>query len=681
MRQTTGRTLLGLLPLLFISLFIGIAPFGDAFVTSFFHDAYGTKEFAGLDNYRFLFSDKGFSYSLSITILWAVLNSFLSIFLGFIFAAAMATRFKRLSSAFYAVLLIPWGIPVYIAVPLWRAVIHGNGGVSLLTRFFGISINLMMQPVMSFISVLVVSLWMMVPLTTFVLYGSLRKTPKSITEAACIEGAKPVDLAFGIYLPGMWHSLLVMGLLNFIKALKEFTVVFLMTSGGPPLVSGITDHHIIGATTTLGVLIYELFSETDDLGLTASYAMVMTAIVAIIMVFWLLVRRKKKATDTRIILFAALTQPLFFMPWGLVWTGCYLLTLRYKKLYPIVLAAEIVQFTVLLVTKSFLAALHPGMITAVLALFFLGETEKRSGIKTFFSTLFAGVKRTELRRAGTVRIDLLRETFWNLLTDLLVIVMVLSSLLVLFLLGWMSLSGVSTTYVDSLIPPYFSVSSFISIVKDERIFTYFLNTFIVAGLTGILIPLVSFPAAAVLSLNKPSTGKSVLFAVQLLGIAGGMHTLIPLYSLFLKIGLINSFVPLVMIYIFHAIPFSLFTMKTYLDSIPTSFRDYASLEGAGPLHYTFKILFPVSFPVITTAVIVAFLGGWNGFMAPLLFLNDEAKYTISIKLFSLVGSIASGEPKWNLFAAASTINMVLIGFLFLRFKNPLSTTPLKDYQE
>ncbi len=668
MRQSTGRTLLGLLPLIFISLFIGIAPFADAFVTSFFHDAYGAKEFAGVDNYLFLFSDKGFSYSLSITILWAVLNSFLSIFLGFIFAVAMATRFKRLSSVFYAVLLIPWGIPVYIAVPLWRAIIHGNGGTSLLTRFFGISINLMMQPVASFISVLVVSLWMMVPLTTFVLYGALRKTPKSVTDAAHIEGAKPVDLAFSIYLPGMWHSLLVMGLLNFIKALKEFTVVFLMTSGGPPLVSGITEHHIIGATTTLGVLIYELFSETDDLGLTSSYAMVMTAIVAIIMVFWLLVRRKEKTTDTRIILFAALTQPLFFMPWGLVWAGCYLVTLRYKKLYPAVLAAEIIHFAVLLFTKSFLAALHPGVITALIALFFLREKTMQRGAKVF-------------SRAPRFKTYRTKVPLWNIVTDLLVIAMVLSSFLVLFMLVWMSLSGVSTTYVDSLIPPYFSVSSFIAIVKDERIFTYFLNTFIVAGFTGILIPLVSFPAAAVLSLDKPSTGKSVLFAVQLLGIAGGMHTLIPLYSLFLKIGLINSFVPLVMIYIFHAIPFSLFTMKAYLDSIPSSFRDYASLEGAGPLQYTFKILFPVSFPVITTAVIVAFLGGWNGFMAPLLFLNDDAKYTISIKLFSLVGSIASGEPKWNLFAAASTINMVLIGFLFLRFKNPLSTTPLKDYQE
>jgi multiple sugar transport system permease protein len=653
-RQITG----GLIPLFFLIVLIGVAPFGDAFFTSFYHDTYGERSFAGLENYRFLLSDQGFGYSLTITILWAIANAVLSILLSFIFATALVNKTRKFYNFFYFILLIPWGIPVYIAVPLWRAFVHGNGGESLLSQISGISVNLMVNPVSSFLAVMLVSLWMAIPLTTFVILGALRKIPKTVTEAAAIEGANAGDLARNIYLPAVYHSLLVMGLLNFINALKEFTVVFLMTAGGPPLVSGITDHHIIGATTTLGILLYEMFTETDDFGITSTYSIVMAAIVFLVMAFWLLVRRKQKRSVNKLILFIALVQPVFNLPWGLVWTGLYLVTLRYKKLFYAVLLLQAGVFLFNLIHTGFLQALSPGFILALFTAVFLRENRSRNTIRSGF-----------INRG------------WPLLTEVFIALMVASSFLILYMLLWMSFSGVSTCYVNSIIPDYFSPRSFIAIFTDEHILSFFLNTLIVAGATAILIPFITFPAAALLSLHTRQAGKTVLFIVQILGIAGGMHTLIPLYSMFLKLNLINSYIPLVMIYLYHAIPFSLFTMLAYLNSIPQSFRDHAAIEGATPLRYTFSILFPVSLPVITTAAMVAFLGGWNGFMAPLLFLNEDAKYTISIKLYALVGSIASGSPKWNLFAAASTVNMFIIGFLFVRFKKPLQLTALREYQE
>jgi ABC-type maltose transport system permease subunit len=68
-------------------------------------------------------------------------------------------------------------------------------------------------------------------------------------------------------------------------------------------------------------------------------------------------------------------------------------------------------------------------------------------------------------------------------------------------------------------------------------------------------------------------------------------------------------------------------------------------------------------------------------MAPLLFLDNDEAYTISLKLFSYVGSVASGNPRWNLFAAASVINCVILGILFSLFRKPVSTTPLSEYAD
>ena len=71
------------------------------------------------------------------------------------------------------------------------------------------------------------------------------------------------------------------------------------------------------------------------------------------------------------------------------------------------------------------------------------------------------------------------------------------------------------------------------------------------------------------------------------------------------------------------------------------------MSGPG---YAFRILLPLSLPPLFTAVMTAFIGAWNGFLAPLLFLNDEKHYTISLKLYSWVGTLGSGNPVWNLFS-------------------------------
>jgi ABC-type sugar transport system permease subunit len=658
-----------IIPALLIIAAAGISPFFEALTTSFFHDVYGNRVFTGFDNFRYLSSDSGFSYSLNITAVWAVLSSVLSIFFGFIAASALSGRKKKLSNILYGALLIPWGIPVYIVVPLWRALIHGNGGISILTTLFGIKANLLLDPVAGFIACIVVNIWMTVPLTAFVLHGALKKIPASTIEAAVVDGSNQGILAAHIYLPQIRPSLLVMGLLNFIKSFKEFTLIFLMTSGGPPMMSGITERYVIGSTTTLDLFLYDVFSNTDDLGITSAYSVLMAGIVILLMSIWYITRSRNKDLNRKFRIMSIVTavlQILFSGIWGLIPALGYLSGLVSRRMLKITVALQLSWILFRIITISFLEGFTPGILPALFMLYYFRSRSMDREIRDYSAIGF-------------------HPRLLNILNSGLTIFtggfLLISSAAIVYLLLWMSFSGVSACFIDGLIPPHAGIESYISVVRDENIFLYFKNTLIVAGLTGLLIPFISFPAAIFLNNRGKIFAAGFLTFLQILGITGGMHSLIPLYSVFSRIGLTNSYVPLIIISVYHSLTFSLFTITAWLERMPQSFRDIALIEGQKPGMYLLKIIIPLSKPVIITAFMTAFIGAWNGFMAPLLFLNDDKLFTISVKLYSFVGSIASGSPEWNIFAAASVINCLIIVLVFSRFKKPVGETPIAEFTE
>ncbi|NCB03500.1 MAG: sugar ABC transporter permease, partial [Spirochaetia bacterium] len=261
------KNLILLVPLLLITSIVTLLPGIDAIRASF------TSEMAtgvSLENYRILFRDRAIVYSLNITVLWALCNSFLSVSIGLLLAHHMVlnkdtifSRFfrkfrkhprKRASSRplLYSFLLIPLGIPIYIAVPLWRAFLHGDGGLSVFSRLTGITLNLLTDPVAAFIGALIVSVWINIPLTTFVIHSHLRQVNQEMLDCARLETKSLLLVMRYIQFPLIRTSVFTMFALNFVKAFKEFTLIHLMTGGGVPLVSGITERFIIGSTTKLG---------------------------------------------------------------------------------------------------------------------------------------------------------------------------------------------------------------------------------------------------------------------------------------------------------------------------------------------------------------------------------------------------------------------------------------------
>jgi len=569
----------------------GLAPFVSALSGSFFSGGV----FAGLSNYRELAGDRGFPMAAGITIAWSLLSASTTLVLAYP-VASLATGSRRAYGIIFTLLVAMWAVPVYIGAPLWRFVLHGAAGDSVFRTLTGVEVNLMESPVAAFISSALVSAWFRLPQAVFIMLAALGRSRKSIDEAARLDGAGPAALAFTVRLPAMKGVLGAVAALELVSAFKEFTVPFLMTSGGPPLRSGITNTTVVGATTTLEIYLYDLFSGYADTGIVSAYAVVLSIAMALVVLGGFSLRTVM-GTHGRV-------------------------------------DAQDRQ---------------------------AGSFHKKSG-------------------QGYVP-GHCADCALTVLTWLAVALLIAAAVILVYCIVWMAFSDLSIAFVDSFLPRFFTTGNFGRVFIEDGFGGTILNTLYVSALTATIIGLIAFPAAAWLA-DRPRQGAAVFFvALQALSSTGGVHSLIPLYDLWRRMGILGGYAPVVLVYLYHSLPVALFALTEFLRDQPRSFKDTARLEGLGKLGFLVRIQVPLALPATGAAAMVAFLSAWNGFMAPLVFLDDDARYTVAIRLHAYVGSMASGSPQWNRFAAASIINIILVGLLFRWLRKPLSSTSLSAHDE
>ncbi len=552
-----------------------------------------------------------------ITVAWSLLSALTTMVVAYP-VASLALGSRRAYAVVFPLLVSMWAVPVYIGAPLWRFVLHGAAGDSVWRALTGIEVNLMESPVAAFFSSALVAAWFRLPQAVFILLAALGRSRRSIDEAARMDGAGPAALAFSVRLPAMTGALGAVAALELVSAFKEFTVPFLLTGGGPPMLSGVTDRTVVGATTTLELYLYDMFSGYADSGVVSAYAVTLSVAVALVVAVGAGVR-------------SAL-----------------------KRRSPLQRRPEIAK-----------SGSGPGSGA---------EGEAREEQEARAEPRRLKRRRDRYRRVpGPVADAAFVGSSWAVVAFLLAAAAVLG-----FCLLWMSFSDLSIAFVDSLVPRFFTTANFGRAFVDDGLGLALLNTLYVSALTAAMVGLAAFPAAAWLADRPRARAAAFFVALQALSSAGGVHSLIPLYDLWRRLGILGGYAPVVLVYLYHSLPVALFAIAEFLRDQPPSFKDVARLEGLGTVGYLRRVQLPLALPAIGAAAMVAFLSAWNGFMAPLVFLDDDAKYTIAVRLHAYVGSIASGSPKWNRFAAASLVNIAIVGLLFRRFKKPLSSSALSD---
>jgi ABC-type glycerol-3-phosphate transport system permease component len=138
-------------------------------------------------------------------------------------------------------------------------------------------------------------------------------------------------------------------------------------------------------------------------------------------------------------------------------------------------------------------------------------------------------------------------------------------------------------------------------------------------------------------------------------------TLIPVFVLFSKLGWVNTHLPLI-IPSFFGNPFFIFLLRQFFVTIPIELDDAAKIDGCSNFKILWQILLPLSKPALAAVAIFSFMGTWNDFLAPLIYLNKESLFTLSLGLTFFRTQF---EVYWNQLMAVSVI--VLLPCLIIFF--------------
>lgn len=192
---------------------------------------------------------------------------------------------------------------------------------------------------------------------------------------------------------------------------------------------------------------------------------------------------------------------------------------------------------------------------------------------------------------------------------------------------------------------------------------------IALNITGVVVSntLIAYPFAR---MNFP--GKEFLFRLVILTmLMPYVVLLIPQFLLFNTLGWYGTYLPL-WVPSFFGSAFFIFITRQYMRSFPKDLDDAARIDGANRFGIYWRIILPLSKPVITVMVVFTFLDVWNDFQGPLIYLNDSSKFTLAIALnFFRQSRFAAGVNTTNLLMAASLISTIPVLILYFSLQKQL----------
>jgi multiple sugar transport system permease protein len=191
---------------------------------------------------------------------------------------------------------------------------------------------------------------------------------------------------------------------------------------------------------------------------------------------------------------------------------------------------------------------------------------------------------------------------------------------------------------------------------------YFINTLIIE--VFVVIGTVLSCAVSAFSFARLRwRGRNVVFAVILTSLMLPYAvTLIPTFMAWQKLGAVNTFVPLIVpAFVTAGGVFNIFLMRQFFLTIPYELDEAAYIDGASPLQVFWTITIPLSRPVLVVVTLFTFVGVWNDFLNPLIYLNDSSKFTLTLGLASFQ-SIYNAQ--WGYLMAASSVVIAPIIALF-----------------
>ena len=163
-------------------------------------------------------------------------------------------------------------------------------------------------------------------------------------------------------------------------------------------------------------------------------------------------------------------------------------------------------------------------------------------------------------------------------------------------------------------------------------------------------------------------GRNFLFIVMLSTMfMPAIVSLLPTFLIWKQLNLINTYDPLVIPALFGGTPLFIFLMRQFFMGIPKELEEAATIDGASVAQTFIRIMLPLIRPALLAASIISFQGHWNDFFGPLIYLNTQAKYTMTVGMYFFEGGV-NEQPHWEWLMAMSTLMLLPILLLFIFFQ-------------
>jgi arabinogalactan oligomer/maltooligosaccharide transport system permease protein len=207
--------------------------------------------------------------------------------------------------------------------------------------------------------------------------------------------------------------------------------------------------------------------------------------------------------------------------------------------------------------------------------------------------------------------------------------------------------------------------SYVMTRNDGIFWQWLTNSLLISLLTALVC--VFFASSAAYGFSRfRFRGKNLgLFLFMLVQMFPGVILVIPLYYLIRDLGLLNSYIGLILAYTASALPFCVWMLKGFLDTIPKSLEEAARMDGLSAFGIYTRIMVPLALPGFAVTLFFAFITAWNEFMIAMTFLNQESLYTLPIGIQTFVHEY---NTEWHLMAASGLLITLPVLVVFLKLQ-------------
>ncbi len=252
-----------------------------------------------------------------------------------------------------------------------------------------------------------------------------------------------------------------------------------------------------------------------------------------------------------------------------------------------------------------------------------------------------------------------KKTIQKISGNVLYVILILS-MLIFFLLPfiWMILNSFKTPLQIIRLPPEIifkpTLQNYVNVFKTQNFLKYILNSIIVGAGCTIFGLIIGLPAAYSIAKYKQN---KIALAILMSRMVPGITFLLPLFILFRKLELIGTYTSLIISHMLVGLPFIVWVMVPFFESIPRDLMEVAVVDGASSVQTFTRVILPLSGPGIVTSSILSFVFSWNNFMFSIVLAIGKTK-TVPVAIFNF---ISYAQIDWGgLMAAAVLITLPVL---------------------